>query len=248
MKNILVPCDFSKPAIDAFRFALDMASLSSGTVHLVNVIELPAMPNTALTPVRALGLPLRKEMSANAERNFEKIRAKYKSENANVVSAVEFGVPAKGILAYAKKNSIDTIIMGSHGATGVKEMFVGSNTEKIVRTSPIPVIVVKEFYKGAVKDIVFAWAYECEGQAALIKELKNLQTFFGSTLHLVWINTPANFTIDATTLRRLEAFAKSNKLKNYTISTFNDLYEEQGIIEFANSINADMIAMGTHGR
>ena len=87
-----------------------------------------------------MGIPLRKEMSANAEKNFERIKLKYKSDNGKVVSSIEFGVPTSVILTYAKKNSIDTIIMGSHGATGVKEMFAGSNTEKIVRTSPIPVI------------------------------------------------------------------------------------------------------------
>jgi nucleotide-binding universal stress UspA family protein len=248
MKNLLVPCDFSKPAIDAFRFALDVASLSDSTVHLLNVIELPVMPNTAFTPVRSLGMPLRKEMSANAEKNFEKLKLNYKGDKAKVISSVEFGVPSGVILAYAKKNPIDTIIMGSHGATGFKEMFAGSNTEKIVRTSPVPVIVVKDFYKGPVKDIVFACTKDCDSHADLVRELKNLQSSFGSTIHLVWINTPANFTNDSTTLRRLETFARSNKLQNYTISTFNDLYEEEGLIEFAHSINADMIAMGTHGR
>jgi nucleotide-binding universal stress UspA family protein len=46
----------------------------------------------------------------------------------------------------------------------------------------------------------------------------------------------------------MEDFAKKLKLTNYTINVFNDVSEEEGIIYFADSINADMIAMATHGR
>ncbi len=46
----------------------------------------------------------------------------------------------------------------------------------------------------------------------------------------------------------MEAFAKKLQLKNYTINVFNDLTEEEGIVYFADSINADLIAMATHGR
>jgi nucleotide-binding universal stress UspA family protein len=51
MKKILVPCDFSKPAINAYRFALDVAQQSKGTVHLLNVIELPILHDSVLMPV-----------------------------------------------------------------------------------------------------------------------------------------------------------------------------------------------------
>jgi nucleotide-binding universal stress UspA family protein len=46
----------------------------------------------------------------------------------------------------------------------------------------------------------------------------------------------------------MEDFAKKLKLKNYTLNIFNDLSEEEGIIYFADSIDADLIAMATHGR
>jgi nucleotide-binding universal stress UspA family protein len=46
----------------------------------------------------------------------------------------------------------------------------------------------------------------------------------------------------------METFAKKLKLENYTLNIFNDYSEEEGIIRFSESINADMIAMATHGR
>jgi Universal stress protein family len=75
-----------------------------------------------------------------------------------------------------------------------------------------------------------------------------LQDFFKATLHIVWINTPGNFTSDNVTLVRLKDFAKRFMLKDYTLSVFNDTFEESGVISFAHAIKADMIAMGTHGR
>ena len=248
MKKILVPCDFSAPAINAYRFALDVAALSNGTVYVLNVIELPVIPNTVFTPVRSLGTILRREMSIKAYENFDKISTGYKRDNVKVVSHVEFGIPSKTILNYVKKHSIDLVMMGSHGASGLKEYFVGSNTEKIVRLSTVPVMVVKDFYMGPVKNIVFPNALEVENQKDLIRKIKALQAFFKAHLHLVWINTPENFTPDTFTLKRLNAFAKRFTLRDFTINIFNHLSEEEGIIQFTNAIHADLIAMGTHGR
>ncbi len=248
MKKILVPCDFSAPAINAYRFALDVAALSNGTVYLLNVIELPVIPNTVFTPVRSLGTALRREMSIKAYENFDKISIRYKRDNVKVVSNVEFGIPSKTILNYAKKHSIDLVMMGSHGASGLKEYFVGSNTEKIVRLSTVPVMVVKDFYMGPVKNIVFPNALDVENQKDLIRKIKALQALFKAHLHLVWINTPENFTSDTFTLKRLNAFAKRFTLRDFTINIFNHLSEEAGIIRFTNAIHADLIAMGTHGR
>ncbi len=248
MKKILVPCDFSAPAINAYRFALDVAALSNGTVYVLNVIELPVIPNTVFTPVRSLGTALRREMSIKAYENFDKISTRYKRDNVKVVSNVEFGIPSKTILNYVKKHSIDLVMMGSHGANGLKEYFVGSNTEKIVRLSTVPVMVVKDFYMGPVKNIVFPNALDVENQKDLIRKIKALQAFFKAHLHLVWINTPENFTSDTFTLKRLNAFAKRFTLRDFTINIFNHLSEEAGIIQFTDAIHADLIAMGTHGR
>lgn len=248
MKKILVPCDFSDTAIYAYRFGLDVAAMSNGTVHLLNVVELPTMPNTAFTPVRSLGMPLMRELSEKAEINFDKMSKKFPMENVKTVSSVEFGVPSRIILKYVIKNSIDVVIMGSHGASGLKEYFVGSNAERIVRSSTVPVIVVKEFFKGPVKNIVFPNTMNTQNQEDLVLKVKTLQGAFKAHLHLVWINTPGNFTPDTITIKRLNAFAKCFSLKDFTINVFNHLAEEEGIMDFASLIDADIIAMGTHGR
>ncbi|EHK02150.1 UspA domain protein [Candidatus Haloredivivus sp. G17] len=52
------------------------------------------------------------------------------------------GIPHREINTYTEENSVDLIIMGTHGRTGLDRVLVGSNTEKIVRTSEVPVMTV----------------------------------------------------------------------------------------------------------
>jgi nucleotide-binding universal stress UspA family protein len=249
MKTILVPCDFSKQAVNAFRFALDIARQSGGEVHLTHVIELPVMHDSVLMPVMSFEEVLLKELKDKSQVEFAKLVKKYTEPKDKVKTATQFGAPSRMILSYIEENKIDLVLMGTKGATGVKEYVIGSNAEKVVRNSPVPVIAIKNYPKlSSIKDIVLPNTLHTEIQEDLLMKIKAMQNFFKANLHIVWINTPSNFTRDITTNQRLQDFAKRFLFKNYTIHVFNDLYEEDGIINFAHSIKADMIAMGTHGR
>jgi nucleotide-binding universal stress UspA family protein len=248
MKKILVPCDFSKPAINAFRFALDVASQSKGSVHLLNVIELPILHDTVIMPVLNFEEQLLVDLRKHAETRFKEITDKYKAVGVKLVVKSVFGAVSRMLQEYITEESIDLVVMGSHGASGAREFFVGSNAERMVRNSPVPVLVVKDYYKGPIKNIVFPNTLDTENQEDLVMKVKALQNFFKAHLHIVWINTPLNFTSDKLTSERLETFAKRFMLKDYTISVFNHTDEETGILEFSNSIKGDLIAMGTRGR
>jgi nucleotide-binding universal stress UspA family protein len=80
------------------------------------------------------------------------------------------------------------------------------------------------------------------------KIVKRTQQLYNSTVHLVRINTPADFQKDHLSKDALEKFAKRVQLKNYTINVYNDHSVEEGIVRFAEQANADLIAMATHGR
>ena len=247
MKKILVPCDFSKTAINAFRFALDIASQSKGTVYLLHVIELPVIHDPVIMPVVTFEQDLLKDLREKATKEFDKLISKY-DQGVKVSKNVEFGSPARMINDFANKNSVDLVVMGSHGATGLREIFVGSNAEKVVRNSSIPVLVTKNYYKGPVKDIVFPNTLDLEKMQDFTMKVKALQAFFKAKIHIVYINTPTNFTADTVTLSRLKDFAKKFMFQDFTVNIFNHQFEEDGIIEFTKSIKGDLIAMGTHGR
>jgi nucleotide-binding universal stress UspA family protein len=248
MKKILVPCDFSKPSVNAFRRALVLANRTKGSIELLHIIELPVLHDTMLMPVLNFEEALLKDLEAKATTSFIKMAEKYNTEQVKVTWTIEFGGVCKTILDHIQANSIDTVVMGSHGASGLREYFIGSNAERIVRMTTVPVLIVKEFSKGGIKNIIFPNNLDLEDQDDLLQKVKSIQNYFGAQLHIVWINTPLNFTSDVITRQRLEEFAKYFSLKNYTLNIFNHPTGNEGIVEFAKVVNADLIAMGTHGR
>ena len=69
MKKILVPCDFSKPAVNAFRYACDIAAKAKATVYVINVIELPVLHDTVLMPVLSFEAALMEELKRKLKNN-----------------------------------------------------------------------------------------------------------------------------------------------------------------------------------
>ncbi len=248
MKKILVPCDFSKPAIQAFKFALEVAKQSKGNIHLVYVIELPVLNDTMLMPTLSFEADFLKELKEKTEKRFKKLIDKHATPGVEITFDTLFGSTFTSVLEVVEKKSCDLIMLGSHGATGLREIIIGSNAEKIVRFSPVPVIVVKNYLKDKIKNIVFPNSLDTEGQEDLVMKVKAMQNFFQAHLHVVWINTITGFTNDTITNERLNAFAKRFMLKNYSLHIFNHLSQEEGILAFNNHIKGDLIAMATHGR
>ncbi|MEQ1587436.1 MAG: universal stress protein [Cyclobacteriaceae bacterium] len=248
MKRILVPCDFSDPAVQAFKFAVDIAKESRGEVILLNVVELPVMHESVLMPTLSFEEAFIKDMKAHAEKNFAKMKDKWAKEGPKVTSFVEFGGATPTIRDFVKDNKIDLMVMGTHGASGLKEFFVGSNTEKIVRTSEVPVIAIKGQVKiSSIKNIVFPNTFGLE-QEELTLKVKALQNFFKANLHVLYVNTPSTFRRDIEVKKEMKAFAKRFMLKDYTLTIFNDYSEEEGLRNFVADTKADMVAMSTHGR
>ncbi len=248
MKKILVPCDFSDPAVQAFKMAVEIANQSNGEVLLLNVVELPVMHESVLMPTLSFEEAFIKDMRVHAEKNFTKMKDKWAKEGPKVSSFIEFGGTTPTIRDFVKDKKVDLILMGTHGASGVKEFFIGSNTEKIVRTAGVPVMSIKKQVKlSAVKDIVFPTTGDTTHEE-LVTEVKLLQNFFKATLHILYVNTPSSFKRDLEIKPQLKAFAKRFMLKDYTLNVWNDYSEEEGLKNFVIDTKADLIAMATHGR
>jgi nucleotide-binding universal stress UspA family protein len=243
MKKILVPCDFSLPALEAVKFAALIATKNRSEVVLLHTIQLPALyDSSTVLQFEADFMKDTKEKSAKA---LDKIKVKL-LEGVKTQCKVEFGGLLPNINDIVKKLKIDLIVMGTHGASGLKEYTVGSNAEKVVRNSTVPVISVRQAPKQ-IKNIVFPTQPDLD-QEELTMHVKALQDFFGAKLHVVYVNTPAWFKRDIEMRPALEKFAKRFMLKNTTVNIFNDISQEEGIIHFTKAVKADMVALRTHGR
>lgn len=249
MKKILVPCDFSACAVEAYQFARAIASQSNGEIHVLKAIDLPVMMVAGFDVQPYVYDPnLMRNLDNDAREKFKKLEERFASDSIPVTFHVVYEQPAVAIRKFIQQQGIDLVVMGTKGSSGINEYLIGSNTEKIVRWSSVPVFAIhtaKDISK--IRKIVLPTTMALS-QTALIEKVKELQAFFKASLELLWINTPMNFKTDAESRALLEEFAKNYGLANYHAHVRNDTDAEDAIAHFVKEIGADMIAMATHGR
>lgn len=247
MKKILVPTDFSDHAEYALKVAAQIARKYDGEIFLMHMLDLPNQAGDAVTP--GSDIPEIMFFMEKAHERFDEIKSADYLDGIPVTEAVQFEKAFDGIIKSSKKHNIDLIVMGSHGASGFQEMFIGSNTEKVVRTSDVPVLVIKkEEGEFSPTDFVFASDFTDEIKKPFAKVV-DFANSYNVKLHLVLINTPNDFKSTHAAEKIINDFASGfNITNNYTTHIYNDVNVEKGILHFANSINADLIGMCTHGR
>ncbi|MDO6596384.1 universal stress protein [Oceanihabitans sp. 2_MG-2023] len=248
MKKILVPTDFSDQANYALEVAAQLAKKNNGEIFLLHMLDLPLNQIPELGGDTAGNIPEAMFFMKLAHKKFEEILEQDFLKGITVHETVNFHQTFDGIKKTCKENNVDMIIMGSHGASGLKEMFIGSNTEKVVRSSDVPVLVIKNDHKNfTVNDFVFASDFKNDSKETYKQAIEFAQ-LFNSKIHLLFVNTPNRFTTTATANTRILEFIEDYDFTNYKINIFNDESVEKGILNFSHIIGADLIGISTHGR
>ncbi len=246
MKKILVPTDFSEQAENALKVAAQLAKKHNCEIYLLHIIEIPMHKVDALSSYN--NLPEAVYFMKLAHKQFEELKAKDYLKDLIIHEHVDLHEIFKGIFQACKKHDIDLVVMGSNGVSGLREMLIGSNTEKVVRTSETPVLVIKNNHdKFKVNDFVFASDFKDESKSSYKKAI-DFAKVLDAKMHLLMVNTPTKFITSAKANKRMNKFLDEFKFSNYATNIYNDLSIEKGIMNFSKSINADLIGMSTHGR
>ncbi|MCK5814850.1 MAG: universal stress protein [Flavobacteriaceae bacterium] len=248
MKKILVPIDFSKQAEYAAQVAAKIAKKTNSELHLLHALELP---NSIIDPSsfgNADNSPATLLYMKKAQEKFEILTKRYFLKDIKISKSVIFHSAYDGIINESKEQGADLIVMGSQGVSGLEEMLVGSNTEKIVRHSDIPVLVVKnEIEDFELNNIVFASDFN-EKDKSTFKKVVSFANIFEAKIHLLKVNTAYDFEPTVTSKSKIDFYLEDSEIKEHSINIYNDLYVEKGILNFARSIKSDLIALNTHGR
>jgi len=248
MKTILVPIDFSDEAKYACKVAATIAKKTNSEIILLHMLDIPSTTIDPLDNNNMKGGAQAIFYMKAIHKKFEKIKKLPFFKGVKLTEDVKFHKAFDGVIQESKKYKADLIVMGSQGATGLKEMLVGSNTEKVVRHSKIPVLVVKQDVKNfEIKNIVFASDFGAKSRKSF-QNVIDFSNLFKAKLHLLYINTPHNFKTTQATNNRLNNFLIDANIKNYSLNTYNDATIEEGILNFGKKIEADIIAINTHGR
>ncbi|SMD31959.1 Nucleotide-binding universal stress protein, UspA family [Reichenbachiella faecimaris] len=249
MQTIAVPYDFSEYAEAALDFAIQIGEKTNATIRLIHVIEYPLATTFNVTGEVEEYEPMDKiyalELIKKTNERMAKVISDH-NQNVTIQRTILMGKAYDGITDQIEETEADLIVMGTKGATGLKELFVGSNTEKIVRNAHCPVLAIhKKCDINAIKNVVFA--SDLDGtHSKVLQTFKYYQELFDAKLHLVWVDTPHNSVNGDLAKERLKALAIDNHLKNYEVHVTKAFQPEEGILTFGWQIKADLIAMSTH--
>lgn len=255
MTKVLVPFDFSEQAQNALDFSTDLAEKFDNIhIEVLHVIEIPFASGYGgsmgggemMQEVESQIFFI--ELMKRRKEQMEDLEAEYAGKSFSLNTKIKLGNAFKNISSSITEENPDLVVIGSKGVGGLEEIVVGSNTEKVVRNANCPVLTIKgKTNPKEIRKIVFASDFK-EGDSEVAARMKRLQFVFDAELYFVIVNTPGNFETSRESINRINTFVKTYGFENVKAEIYNSSSEESGIIEFADDIKADMIAMATHGR
>ena len=190
MKRILVPVDFSTNSKKAFRYAVDIASRSEGTIFLYHLFRpLKASEAGVVFDVDEHNRRLQEIVLKKLQRLQKKVLA---DTNVNVpVFAYAGRIPVvKNILDFAGENNIDLVVMGTKGASGLKKITLGSNASKIIQRAKIPVLLIPEKFKWETPaKILFTTAIQKSDSDAILI-LSELSGLYHAEITMLHVRDP----------------------------------------------------------
>ncbi len=231
MKKILLPTDFSPTAKTALTYATQLSKLLQADIHLLHTYELPR--------TSALIQQIEKNLVEKAQKSIDEESARVNTlGGGRITGNVRKGHNAETIASEAKKTDADLIIMGTKGASGLKEIFFGSNTVNAIKYTETPMIVVPENSEyQPIKRILFAADSNFFSNIEALDTLKILLRKTGAeltVLHLDNSSPPVPFRL------LLNEHFGQGKYEFHKIKR-PDIYE--AIMEYSTNINADMVCL-----
>ncbi|RMB64123.1 universal stress protein [Dokdonia sinensis] len=250
MNKILVPVDFSKHSEYALEVAAAFAKAYDAEILVMHMMGLSdsifAKDESQEVAEAIYHMKL-------AEKQFQTFLDKPYLNGITVTETVQNYKIFEEINDLALEQDVDLVIMGSHGAKGLREEFVGSNTERVVRTSEVPVLVVKGNEETALPKRVL---YACDFKEESVKAYRDAIPFFEELevkIDLVYVNLPADrFRSSREIEDKMEKFMSiaefGTPLHREDLVIVNGYSIESGLYEYATKVGADALAIPTHGR
>lgn len=143
IRNILYPTDFSRGSDAAAAAAADLSQKYGARLHVLHIIYDISRDGPWFTP-GADADEMYRDVKNGALDEIERVRAEHFPALENVATTVKVGSAFEDIIGYCKENSIDLIVMGTHGKTGLDRIIFGSTAQRVVRRAKCPVLTVRE--------------------------------------------------------------------------------------------------------
>lgn len=249
MKTIIVPVDFSEHSEYALKAAAHIARKQHADIIAIHMLDIQFDNfNESQSYIQEKTAFL----FQIAKKRFQAFLKKEYLDAITVRPVIKHFKVFSELNDLAKEENADMIVMGSHGSSGFKELFMGSNTEKVIRFSEVPVMVIKNnLHDFTFDNVVYATDFSHESIDAYVR-IKSIVESFQGKMHVLYVNTPYE---DFKTTPEMEKMAvdffsiangDTDQMKHTTFVA--DKSVEKGILSFGNALGADLIAMSTHAR
>lgn len=245
IKNILIPTDFSETAVLAIASGVKMAHLFKAKVYLFHAVETTLYAAGPGEPVLMLDA---ENVFKGATEQLNKQAGEIKKEyDIDITTLVVNGKPASSITQAVKDNNIDIIIMGTHGASGFEELFMGSTAHKVVTLAPCPVITIRLTRKTTgFKNIIVPIGNTIHSRQKVNNAIE-LASRYNATIHLLGLlQTDDNMDDDKF---KIKIETVENALKhahvNFTKKIVRALNPAVEAMRFSEEIGGDLILIMT---
>ncbi len=241
IKNILVPVDFSECSKNALKNAMVLAKLSEANLTLLNAFHVPVphSPVGTATIVQTLA----HEVEEVALEDFENLKKEFPElEELKCKCIVEHGFAIERILAGINTYKADLVVMGTVGASGVEEVVLGSNTNRIIKQATIPVLAIPQNASvKEIKNIVLASDYGEIKDYERLSAIRTIVNLFNANLHVIHIGTEP--TIKDESVVGARSLERALKGINKSYSYINHDNFEEALFKYVDDHNIDMVAM-----
>jgi len=155
ISNILLLTDFSEVSENAELYAIQIGKKSNAKMVIMHIVNTPIDWRNITLDKENLYPEIKSKIAHAKSKLFELIN-RFSEHGIEARQELVFNMSSENIPSYISADYFDLIIMGSHGASGVKEFTLGSNAQKMIRATSIPTLVVKQKPTGDIHTIVFA--------------------------------------------------------------------------------------------
>lgn len=253
MKKILVPIDFSDTSIHALKVACQLALRTDASLYLLHVNEMiPYVIPVTEYAYTATAVDIETHNREKYE-NIQKVKKNILSEarysNLDITVAIEAGIMVPVVKKVAEDEFADLIVIGTLGASGWKEVLIGSNTERVIRHAPCPVLVIPEGIHDFKVERVLVPTTLKPNQLPVFKMVKAWQEIFGFDVEALFLSEPLDALLRENIEKEKNRILEAAGL-HHVYMHINTLHvkEEDAIRSYAKEAEAELIIMGTHQR
>lgn len=246
-KRILIPTDFSSQAKAALMSAMKMAEKMEATLFVLHSVDIHDrfIPRSSPESTESREAILVKRLEKQMEEHLKSEGL----ESLKPTTIIGTNSILEDVMEACETHKIDFIVMGSSGTSFLEGLFIGSNTERVVRHSKVPVVVIKdkpiEFEKGS--SFVFASSLKNKDKSALEKA-KAVAESLQTNLELLYINTEANHKNTKEIFSLITSFLTEEERLDIKVIVHDDSTIEKGILNYMDKRKDVVYGIGTNGR